>query len=676
MQFVYWILAIALSLAAGYWVYRADRRRAVPYPWLTATLRALVIFLTALLLLAPSFTATKNETEKPIVLFLQDNSASIPAALKADSAAYHEDANRLLTMLAEDYRVVKWGFGERVQRDTLFQYTHEATDIAAALSQAATFYGQQNLGAVILASDGRYNQGANPQFLDLSLPGAVYTVALGDSALPRDIRIANVYANRTVSLNSQFEIRADIVATRSSGYSNSVRLTELNGSAAGSAQLSIPTDRFDRAVSFTVRADRPGLHHYVISVPPAEGEQNTVNNRRDVFVEVVSEKKKVLLAANAPHPDVLAIREALSGLEEYEVVVRTGDNLPASFEDYRVVILHSLPSQTNLVRQLVAARKPVWFIMGAGSNNASFGQMQRMARLNVNPFNLQQIFAAYNSSFTTFTLPSNINAVMDRMPPLAVPGGSIEPGPGALVLFTAKGTSTPLWMLEQSNSPSALLVGEGLWRWRMYEYRFFNSHNVIDEAIRQTVAFLSVSATDRPFQIELPKYVWSDREVVSLNAYLLNANNEQINTPEVRLTINDSSGRKEDYNLERSGNAYKLNLGLRAAGTYTYQASTVFNGNKYTASGSFVVRSMPLEMMETGADYPLLHAIAAGNGGAVVPAAQLRSLYDSIRNNKDIRPVIQTRIETIPLVDWRWYFFLILLVAVAEWLLRKYWMAQ
>ena len=54
----------------------------------------------------------------------------------------------------------------------------------------------------------------------------------------------------------------------------------------------------------------------------------------------------------------------------------------------------------------------------------------------------------------------------------------------------------------------------------------------------------------------------------------------------------------------------------------------------------------------------------------------MASLYDSISQNQSIKPIIQSRDTTVPLVDWKWYFFLILLVAAIEWLLRKYWLAQ
>jgi hypothetical protein len=221
-----------------------------------------------------------------------------------------------------------------------------------------------------------------------------------------------------------------------------------------------------------------------------------------------------------------------------------------------------------------------------------------------------------------------------------------------------------------------MLIGEGLWRWRLYEYKNFGNHNVIDECIRQTISFLSVNNNDKPFRVALPKYVWSDQESISLNAYLLNANNEQVNTSDVTLNIADSAGKKQNFSFERSGNAYRINIGVWAGGTYNYVASTSYNGKTYTATGSFVVESMPLELLESGADYPMMYSLAGKYNGSFVPAANIQSLYDSITKNVNIKPVIQSNTETVPLVDWKWFFFLILLFAVVEWLLRKYWMAQ
>jgi hypothetical protein len=648
-------------------------------PWVTAGLRGLVVLLSLLLLLAPVISITKNETQKPIVLFLQDNSRSIAEALGKDSNNYRKNAEDLINKLSDKYRVVKWGFGGSVQPDSLFNYKQQSTDISAALSRAQEFYGMQNLGAVILPTDGRFNRGTNPQFQQLALNSAVYTVAIGDSAARKDIRIAQVYTNKTVSLNSQFEIRADIVASLCNGYSNNVQLLE-NGGSAGSSPITVATDRYDRSVSFSVRADKPGLHHYVINVPVADGEINVSNNRRDVFVEVVDQKKHVLIAAAAPHPDVNAINEALSGLEGYKVTVKTADDLPSSFNEYQIVILHQLPSlRSNIAQQLEAAKKPVWYITGTQAHVNGLNQVQKAITFSGQGIG-RDVYAGYNSAFSLFTLPPNTQSVLDKMPPLFTNTGDVQVSPSAITLLYQRinrnNMQAPLWTLQQGNIPVAILLGEGIWRWRLYEYRHFNQHSVVDEMIRQTVSFLSVNASDRPFQVELPKYIWSDQEAITLNGYLLNANNEQVNTPEAKITISDSAGRKYNFNFERSGSAYKINIGVLAGGSYSYTAQTTYNGKSYTATGSFVVESIPLELMETGADHALLYSLAKKYNGSMVPARNIGALYDSIANNQNIKPLIETNTEVAPLVNWKWYFFLILIFAVAEWLIRKYWMAQ
>ncbi len=676
MQVLLWAIAIILSAGAAWWVYRADKKRATPYPWLTATLRGIVVFLALLLLLAPVISITNNETQKPVVVFVQDNSNSIATALGKDSSTYKQNTQSLIDKLSGDYKVITWNLNGNTAADSLFRYTSQSTDLSKALENVQEYYGAQNLGAVVLATDGKYNQGSNPLFQQLSLQSPLYTVGIGDSSRQKDLRIAQVYSNKTVSLNSNFEIRADIIATLCNGYSNSIELTEV-GQVVATAPQSINSNQYDRTVSFSIKAAKAGLHHYTIVAPKADGEQNTANNRRDVFVEVVDEQKKILIAAAAPHPDIKAIQEALSALESYKVTVAMANEIP-SMQEYKVVILHQLPSQfLNNSRDIATMRKPVWYILGSQTNPAAVMQLPSPVQMSINPLASVDRYPAYNVAFNSFSVPQNMQAVMDKMPPLSVPQGTIQAQANADVLFRQRdGEQQPLWVLQQGNPSTAITTGEGIWRWRMYEYKNFNTHNTIDECIRQTVSFLAANTNEKPFYIQLPKYVWSDQENISMNAYLLNATNQQVNTADVQLVITDTSGKKQNFNFEKSGSSYRLNTGIWAAGTYNYVARVVYNGTTYTASGSFVVEHMPLEQMESGADYNMLYTLAKKHNGGFVPAASITALADSIKKNTNIKPVIQSNIQSVPLVDWKWYFLLILIFAVAEWLLRKYWLAQ
>jgi hypothetical protein len=678
MQLIYWLLAIILGSSAAFWVYLADKRRAVPYPWLTALLRGLVILAVVLLVLVPDIIINRNTTEQPIILLLQDNSRSAGIAMADDSVAYHKQMEALADRLKGKYKVVQWGFGDQVQQDSIYVYNQSATDISAALSRAEERYGMQNLGAIVLATDGRFNQGINPAYRQSGYQGALYTIALGDSTRKKDMSVSRTYANKTATINTSFEIRADIIAELCRGYSNSAILKE-GDELLSSSSIQVNTDRFDRTVSFTVKATKAGLHHYVLTVPPAEGETNVTNNRRDIFVEVIDEKKEILIAAAAPHPDVNAIKEALSSLESYKVTVCNADNFPASLNQYNAIILHGLPSvKYRIAATLEAARKPLWFILSSRSDVLAINGMKQITHTSISPAQPHDMPLAYHTAFNAFTVPQRIQAVSDKMPPLLAYTGNIMAAPGANVLFTQRtpAGTMPAWVMQHGSVPTAILAGEGIWQWRMHEFKNFDEHNVIDECIRQTVAYLCNNTSDRPFNAIMPKHIWSDQEPVSITAYLLNANNEQINTSDVVLTVADSGGRSQEYSFERSGTGYNLNIGIRAGGRYTYTAKTNYNSKTLTATGSFVVESIPLELMETGADYSMLYNLAHDHNGAFVTTSGIPSLYDSILNNKIIKPIIQTNTETVPLIDRKWYFIIILILAVAEWLIRKYWLAQ
>lgn len=672
MQWLFIIIALVIAAGAGYYMYRIDSKRAVPYPWVTAVLRGLVILLTFMLIIAPDITITKNETKRPVVLLLQDNSRSVAEAVKTDTADFRKQYESLASKLGDKYRVVKWAFGNDAYTDSLYTYNENTTDITAALTKAQEYYSGQNIGAIVLASDGLFNQGVNPAFQNISLPASIYTIGLGDSTLQKDIKVSNVYSNKTVSLNNQFEIRADIIATRCSGYNGKVYLSE-NGIDIASVNLPVNTDRFDRAVSFSIKATEAGVHHYSITVPATDGEVNTTNNRRDVFVEVVDEKKKILIAAAAPHPDIHAITEALKDLQNYSITVKTGLALPNNLNDFDIIVLHQQPAAARYVQSI---RRPTWLIVGPLTDVGLLTQINKAVALNISPTIQQNAFVNHNAAFSFFTLPQNINAVTEKLPPLSRPQGEVKMLGNAEMLFYDKSNNTPLWVLQQGNVPNAYLGGLGLWRWRMYEYKNFKNHNTIDECIRQTISFLSVDKSTKQFSVALPKYVWNDREAISLNAYLLNANNEQVNTADVSLTVKDSLGNKKDYSFERSGSSYKLNIGIWAGGAYTYTAATNFNGKTLTASGSFVVESQPIELLETSSDYAALYSLSQKHNGAFFTQQNMGAIYDSIVQNNNIKPVITTDITTVPLIDRKWFFFLILLIAVVEWLIRKYRLAQ
>ena len=71
-----------------------------------------------------------------------------------------------------------------------------------------------------------------------------------------------------------------------------------------------------------------------------------------------------------------------------------------------------------------------------------------------------------------------------------------------------------------------------------------------------------------------------------------------------------------------------------------------------------------------------MYTLAAKNNGATFNTQNMLAVYDSIVANNSIKPLLSEQIEQADLIDWKWLFAIILLIATAEWLLRKYWMAM
>jgi hypothetical protein len=77
--------------------------------------------------------------------------------------------------------------------------------------------------------------------------------------------------------------------------------------------------------------------------------------------------------------------------------------------------------------------------------------------------------------------------------------------------------------------------------------------------------------------------------------------------------------------------------------------------------------------LRTHADFGLLTTLAHQSGGAFIPYAQLKQLTDSLLHNESVKPIIRSETKYSDWIDKQWLFFVIVLLATAEWLLRKYW---
>ena len=638
---------------------------------------AILVFL----LLSPILKYLQKKEDKPTIAFIQDNSASIKNAFKKiDSVAYQKNVRDLIAELQKDYNVKTFSLGNQLKDSLHFEYNENGSDISSPLETIMTTLENENLGAVILASDGIYNKGMSPLNLTYPFKGAVYSIGLGDTTIQRDALVARVFANKMVYLGDQFAIRSDVSAYACKGSSVTVSVFSHSANRVVATQnFSVTEERFSKSIETIIDARSVGVQHYTISISKVDGEQNIANNAQDVYVEVIDSKENVLIVANAPHPDIFALKEALTKNKNFKVDIKTAQKVDANISDYNLVVLHNLPSVNYNVNSILEQAKKMgislWFITGSQTAIPLFNQAQNCLQIAPRGMSLNDASANLNKEFSYFTL-SNTTGLL-QVPPLATPFGEYTTGANTQVLMTQKigsvNTNYPLWIVQQNNAARVgVTAGEGLWRWRLYDYQQHKNQNLVDEYILKTAQFLSVKHDKKQFRTTIQKSVFTESEPITFDAELYNENYELINTPDVNLTITDEANTKKKYSLNKEGNSYSLSLGNLAAGKYAYTSQTAYNGKNYSASGNFSVVAINIEDVNTTADFGMLNQLAKNYGGEFVYPSEINSIKEKIKNNQAVKTILRTQVNTEPLINWKWLFGLLIFLLSIEWFIRKY----
>lgn len=169
------------------------------WKWFMAGARFILITLLVILLFSPFVRTSQAETEDPKIILLHDNSESVN--LLTDSlqlANYLNEWDELYQQLSANYDVRVWSLGESTTEGFNKLFDEKATNLSGAFSTLYDRFINQNVGAIVLASDGLYNRGQNPVFQSQRLPAPIMTVALGDTVSGFDLQVENVRFNRIV----------------------------------------------------------------------------------------------------------------------------------------------------------------------------------------------------------------------------------------------------------------------------------------------------------------------------------------------------------------------------------------------------------------------------------------------------------------------------------------------
>lgn len=644
-----------------------------------AVLRFGTVTILVFFLLGPLIRYYSTEVDQPVVVLATDNSSSL--ILGKDSIGNREQIEALQSELhanlGDNFELVSYTFGSDVSEGSDSTFSEPVTNIANLFESLKGRYANRNLGAVVVATDGIYNRGANPRYAVSGIESPVYTVALGDTSIQKDVLVAEVAANRIAFLGNKFPIEARIKADRVEGESLTYSVAHA-GEVLEDGSFTAESDQFETTVRFLVDAEEPGLQRYTVRVSRVEDEITYANNTATVFVDVIDSRKKVLILADSPHPDVFALRRAISGSENYEVEVAFQENFQGNFDDFDLLVLHQIPSvKTNQILQtsINQSKTPILAVVGAKTLTDRMPTFGLGVQLNASRSSFNDVSALVNPGFSLFKLDKNFNTFLSDAPPLLVPFGDWQISNSAEIVLSQRvgniATDDPLLIVNEVNDEkNAVLLGEGMWRWRIYNYATAENHEDFDGFITGLLQYLSVEEDKRLFRVESPRDLMENERLI-VNAELYNPALEPVNDVEVGIEFTDEEGKKFPFTFTRTQTAYRLDAGNLPVGTYNYTAFTTRNGKEYTDSGSLSIRPFALEGANLTANHRVLFNISENTGGEMIYPADISALSEKIKASGSMQPVSYTTEIFTSLIQLGWPLFVLLALLSAEWFIRK-----
>ena len=648
-----------------------------------ASLRFLSTALIAFLLLSLLVKTKRTEEEKPIILLLQDNSSSLNVSFgKFPKDRYAQQLQMLQEKIKDRYELISYNFGSGLSDFKSPDYSEKETDISNAMDEIFMRHGSQNIAAVILASDGIFNKGNSPIYNKNALSIPFYTIALGDTSVKKDAMIRSVRYPEIVYLGDQFTINVQIEANHLQGQSTVLEITAPDGKVLLNKVIAITEDRFTFQTDAIGDALKPGILQYKVRLKTLVGEAITENNYDVAYVEVIDGRQKVLMLYDAPHPDVKAFRNAIEQNKNYQFEEADIKAYNGNYKESDLVILHGLPSvgaaaKINMIQEIVSSNTPVLLVLSSNTNIAQFNTIQRILQISGASLNGNDVFPVYQPSFSKFTLNEATLTTIQNLPPLLAPFGKYQLATTADVFYKQQigniRTDNPLMVFNEVNARKiGMICGEGIWRWRVNEFLQTGKFDVTDEIINKCVQYLTVKGDKRRFRVHTPKNVFNANEAIRIDAELYDESYELVNDVDAGCVVKGDNGKEYGYTFDKTINAYTLNAGILPVGDYSINAKATYKGKANAATSNFSIRPVIIETLNTQANHSLLNGIAAQSGGKMYTPGSMQHIAEDLEKNDKIKSILYDTFTTRPLIDMKWLFFIILLLLISEWFIRKY----
>lgn len=709
-----WLMVILLLVAFALTIF--TYKETTPpiskfFKWLLISLRSLTLFLLILILFEPVLDITSNLINKPKVAVLLDNSLSMNINTeKYKKSDIYKNVLTDLDLSGLEYKV--YSFGEKVNEIDVATFekskyeslklNENITDLARGIKHVNRNLENENFSSLLLITDGIHNQGNSPIINAQELARPIFTIGIGDTNKPKDIAITNILTNKIGFLDSKLPL---IVKFKSAGYDNQkVKLTIFeNGKKIEEKEITINANQTEYEEYFTYLPIAEGTNKISATIQNLTDELTTANNSSSEYVKINKNKRKFLIIAGAPNPDITFIKAELSKIKNVEIkefIQKQKSDFyitpnQKDFSESEMLILIGYPNNfspdnvTKMIKNELDNGKSLIFVPSKDVNfkkatiledYLGFKVLSNSPReSNVSPITLEQ--GQVNSVLKVDDEPNSIKLWND-LPPLFHSELFVKTNPTASVLMQYRigdvEFQEPLLLSNEFNKTKSLIfLGYGLYKWKFGSYsseKDNNANDLFNILINNTIKWLSVENIGKNFTISTSKEKYNLGETVEILAQVYDKSYNAFDKAKVNITLQTKNSEKREITLQNYGNGKYITKvsGLKNGDYQVYGTAYIDSQTEYAKDQTrFEVELNSLEKSNIVLNKSLLLSISTLNNGKYYDANNFKLLNEDIKKSDfHFEKSMTTKKE---IVLWNYSILLIIIITALglEWFIRK-----
>lgn len=695
---IYLLLVLILIAIYSVYEYRYTIPQIQPFKKiLLVALRVLALFILCLILFEPILNLSKKLTLEPANLVFIDNSRSIQID---DGTNRLSSVKKILNDFSgktSESNLTFYEFGNSVKPvsvDSLdrISFSDGTTNFQEIFSTIQN--SDRNIASVSIISDGVITSGSNPYYDAINIGIPVFTIGIGDTTQRTDVELKKVLHNDIVYAETPTSIVAAVSNKGFAGESVTAALYEDNKFI--SQQTIILSPSGIQNINFDYKPQSSGEKKLSIQLSSHKGEFTTANNKQIFYVNVLSNKIKVLLLASSPNADLTFIKNSLKRDENVQVnsIVQISRDKFRETPNYNAVdsadvfFLIGFPSfatPEELLNRVISKirEKKTPFLITLSSDIS----LRRLSRFgNELPFAISQLFNGFKE-IQPYILPEqianpifrqvekNTSESWNNLPPVLQPNAifstRVESKTLAQIKVNNNVVNSPLFILSSfSGKRSIAVLAKDIWKWKLQVAP--KGLDLFDSFIINSLRWLRAGEDQKLVNVKTSKKNFSQGERIEFTAEVFDESLNPISDAGIKIKITSEKNNYETDMQSVGSGLYEGSLIINEPGDFNFSAeATVENRILGKDNGSFNIGEIDIEMVNPVMNYPFLNLIANETGGEFYFANNYSMLLNKLKELKINSSKEKVITSEFALWSDTWLLIIAVFLFALEWFIRK-----